>query len=101
MFMNKIRKNGGQSGIRTRGTLSRTHTFQACAFNHSATCPNEAAISAVLDLTTRPGFRARIYTEVFPYSNPPRRFFRHFVTLSSSGNIETVISLNYVIPERT
>jgi hypothetical protein len=59
------------------------------------------AISVVLDLTTRPGFRARIYTEVFPYSNPPRRFFRHFVTLSSSGNIETVISLNYVIPERT
>ena len=31
--------DGGQGGIRTRGTLSRTHTFQACALNHSATCP--------------------------------------------------------------
>jgi hypothetical protein len=30
---------GGQGGIRTRDTVSRIHTFQACAFNHSATCP--------------------------------------------------------------
>ena len=32
--------NGGGSGIRTRVTVSRKHTFQACAFNHSATPPN-------------------------------------------------------------
>ncbi len=32
-------KGGGQRGIRTLGTLSRTHAFQACALNHSATCP--------------------------------------------------------------
>jgi site-specific DNA recombinase len=31
--------NGGESGIRTRDTVSRIHTFQACAFNHSATSP--------------------------------------------------------------
>jgi hypothetical protein len=30
---------GGGSGIRTRDTVSRIHTFQACAFNHSATPP--------------------------------------------------------------
>src|SRR5437868_1393889 len=30
----------GRGGIRTHGTLSRTHTFQACALNHSATRPN-------------------------------------------------------------
>lgn len=30
---------GGQRGIRTLGTLSRTHAFQACAIDHSATCP--------------------------------------------------------------
>src|SRR5688500_17678197 len=29
----------GWGGIRTHGTLSRTHTFQACALNHSATHP--------------------------------------------------------------
>jgi hypothetical protein len=29
----------GRGGIRTHGTLARTHTFQACALNHSATRP--------------------------------------------------------------
>ncbi len=33
------RSNGGQTGIRTLETVSRLHTFQACAFDHSATCP--------------------------------------------------------------
>ena len=32
-------RTGGEGGIRTHGTLSRTHAFQACALNHSATCP--------------------------------------------------------------
>ena len=31
---------GGGSGIRTRDTISGIHTFQACAFNHSATPPS-------------------------------------------------------------
>ena len=30
---------GGQTGIRTLETVSRLHTFQACAFDHSATYP--------------------------------------------------------------
>ena len=30
---------GGETGIRTLETVSRLHTFQACAFNHSATSP--------------------------------------------------------------
>ncbi len=34
---------GGGSGIRTRDTVSRIHTFQACAFNHSATPPSWCA----------------------------------------------------------
>jgi hypothetical protein len=43
-----VENNGGQGGIRTLGTLSRTHAFQACALNHSATCPSfeEAACKA-------------------------------------------------------
>ena len=32
---------GGQGGIRTHGTLTRTHAFQACSFDHSDTCPVE------------------------------------------------------------
>jgi hypothetical protein len=30
---------GGSTGIRTLETVSRLHTFQACAFDHSATDP--------------------------------------------------------------
>src|SRR5208282_5757041 len=31
---------GGGSGIRTHDTVSRIHAFQACAFSHSATPPD-------------------------------------------------------------
>ena len=34
-------QGGGGSGIRTRDTVARIHTFQACAFNHSATPPQQ------------------------------------------------------------
>ena len=30
---------GGESGIRTHGTLARTHAFQACALSRSAISP--------------------------------------------------------------
>ena len=30
---------GGETGIRTLGTFDSTHTFQACALNHSAISP--------------------------------------------------------------
>ncbi len=33
------RAGGGATGIRTLETVSRLHTFQACAFDHSATAP--------------------------------------------------------------
>ena len=39
ILLYKNKHNGGGSGIRTRDTVSRIHTFQACAFNHSATPP--------------------------------------------------------------
>jgi hypothetical protein len=45
--------NGGGSGIRTRDTVSRIHTFQACAFNHSATPPRSAFALQMLVLTSR------------------------------------------------
>ena len=34
-----IKQNGGEGGIRTHGTVSRTQHFQCCAFDHSATSP--------------------------------------------------------------
>ena len=36
------RASGGETGIRTLETVSRLHTFQACAFDHSATSPARA-----------------------------------------------------------
>ena len=41
---------GGGSGIRTRDTVSRIHTFQACAFNHSATPPHSRRPAGPLNL---------------------------------------------------
>jgi hypothetical protein len=38
-FARSAKKNGGGDGIRTHGTVSGTHAFQACAFNRSATPP--------------------------------------------------------------
>ncbi len=35
----ELRDCGGETGIRTLETVSRLHTFQACAFDHSATSP--------------------------------------------------------------
>ncbi len=37
---NGVNKFGGEDEIRTHGTIARTHAFQACAFNHSATSPS-------------------------------------------------------------
>ena len=39
MFSGYLRGSGGETGIRTLETVSRLHTFQACAFDHSATSP--------------------------------------------------------------
>ena len=38
-YREKSAVNGGGGGIRTLDTVSRIHTFQACAFSHSATPP--------------------------------------------------------------
>jgi hypothetical protein len=38
---NGPREDGGEKGIRTLGTVSRTHAFQACSFNHSDISPFE------------------------------------------------------------
>jgi hypothetical protein len=40
---------GGESGIRTHGTVSRTHAFQACALSHSAISPYRLLMKAAAD----------------------------------------------------
>jgi hypothetical protein len=46
-------RDGGQGGIRTRDRVAPIHTFQACAFNHSATCPQRTPVKAHAKLTLR------------------------------------------------
>jgi hypothetical protein len=41
-------KTGGQRGIRTLDRLSPIHAFQACAFNHSATCPSAYRLACLI-----------------------------------------------------
>ena len=41
-FQGFILISGGAGGIRTLETVSRLHTFQACAFDHSATAPSRS-----------------------------------------------------------
>ena len=41
ILFKKNKKNGGENGIRTHERVSPLHAFQACAFNHSATSPNQ------------------------------------------------------------
>jgi hypothetical protein len=43
-------KNGGGSGIRTHVTVSRKHAFQACAFSHSATPPDQTFFTGRISL---------------------------------------------------
>src|SRR3981081_970643 len=63
---------GGQGGIRTRGGCYTTHAFQACALNHSATCPFSAvgrSCSAVDRLGNgifpRPSGLARVHAAIW------------------------------------
>jgi hypothetical protein len=44
---------GGGGGIRTRDTVSRIHTFQACAFSRSATPPRRAFDASSAHITVR------------------------------------------------
>ena len=39
-----LKYNGGERGIRTLGTVARTHAFQACSFNRSDISPLTASI---------------------------------------------------------
>jgi hypothetical protein len=42
----KSLKSGGETGIRTPGTLSRSTVFKTAAFDHSATSPLRSGVSA-------------------------------------------------------
>ena len=54
---------GGESGIRTHGTVSRTHAFQACALSHSAISPDALVLKGQEDFCKRRRKRPRIFPQ--------------------------------------
>lgn len=48
MMLLILAKTGGERGIRTPGTVPRTHAFQAGALSHSATSPLSALESKLI-----------------------------------------------------
>ncbi len=78
--------SGGESGIRTRDTVSRIHTFQACAFNHSATSPRACHEGVRADLQGSAGVSRKYSVTIWrsyvnwPWAgtrNPPNRADGH------------------------
>ena len=65
--------DGGQTGIRTLETVTRLHTFQACAFDHSATCPYRAFTPLTLAEQVK---NSRIFCLI--YFGTPYPIQRHF-----------------------
>ena len=62
----RLKASGGERGIRTLETVSRLHTFQACAFDHSATSPSGAGYAGAgrgCKLAARAFARETDYTE--------------------------------------
>jgi hypothetical protein len=76
------RCGGGERGIRTLGTLSRTHAFQACALNRSATSPAPQPLTA----NARQG-RGRSIPFQTPSANP-----NHASIFSAARNADCGIS---------
>src|SRR5689334_24185107 len=52
------RIGGGEKGIRTLETVTRLHTFQACAFDHSAISPRQADAGSASDSQPLAAFSA-------------------------------------------
>ena len=77
---------GGQTGIRTLETVSRLHTFQACAFDHSATCP--------LSVVYETGARFSRARSRFPTSWP-KKFEPRLIWVRRAQSVQLTGPLDY------
>ena len=57
--------SGGEGGIRTHGTVSRSQHFQCCQFNHSCTSPRTLKL-----LAERVGFEPTVGVNPLRFSRP-------------------------------
>ena len=74
------RRDGGEGGIRTRGTVTRTHAFQACSFGHSDTSPHGPWKPLTSTSQRTGGSRPRVSAG------------RHRIDIIASGEVVTVAS---------
>ena len=60
--------SGGETGIRTLGTLSRSTVFKTAAFDHSATSPLDGRVYAQMrpEARHKEGNLAEAQPQVFP-----------------------------------
>ena len=78
----QILGSGGERGIRTPVTLSRKHTFQACAFNHSATSPSGGSAWRFRQSSLRArGLRKALRVGRATYSRNASAFKRRFAPI--------------------
>src|SRR5258705_2854110 len=63
--------DNGSGEIRTHGTLSRTHTFQACSLNHSATDPSYLSTSPPPEPSAPPALARRTSALTNPTAPTP------------------------------
>ncbi len=82
---------GGGSGIRTRDTVSRMHTFQACAFNHSATPPFSPAENS-------PDEISRLYSRLSRQRKAIRGAFVNLSHLIVFGGKALALTLSFEPP---
>ena len=65
-----LKKHGGESGIRTHGTLTRTLVFKTSAFDHSAISPNIFYISKPIQyIIKEKSYKFCIFLNVFTIIN--------------------------------
>ena len=75
---------GGKGGIRTLGTLSRTHDFQSCTFGHSVTFPQ--SVRSEIQQNTEDALRFQVLFLEYPQSAKS-------IELESAGYKRTPLAL--------
>ena len=84
--------NGGESGIRTHETVPRLHTFQACAFDHSATSPHIRLTGKYPDMPAAVKAVALPEKLMTKHQNSPVRIGRHYSQDQLLGNRNSALS---------
>src|ERR1035438_4712352 len=72
-----VKMCGGEGGIRTPGTVSRTPVFKTGAFNHSATSPSYYSFTTVPDFLRGAAIRPLlVFNRLHPINFPVHGFSR-------------------------